>query len=102
MFIMTYSSTQNPVEALGNALNLAQEIKQQAEATEQFTSILGQVSQTPETAELLTLLWNEVLSARRSAAFWQQMSDIEKNMTDKLAANHFQLQQNYLRLMQEQ
>jgi hypothetical protein len=55
-----------------------------------------------QTAELLNTLWQELLAARRSAAFWQEMCDVEKELSHRIAESNLQLRQNYLRLMEEQ
>lgn len=99
---MTYPLAQNSVEDLSAALELLQKPTQQSEATEKFAALVEQVAYNPEMVQFLTVLWNEVASARRSAAFWEQLSDVEKNMSEQLVANNIRLQQNYLRLMQEQ
>jgi hypothetical protein len=51
---------------------------------------------------MIDMLWGELLRARRSAQFWQKTCDVERELTERMAASHFQLQQNYLRLVQEQ
>ncbi|MGA1475088.1 MAG: hypothetical protein ACO4AI_07970 [Prochlorothrix sp.] len=55
-----------------------------------------------EAAEALALLWQELIRARRSAILWQQSCDLERGLTDRIAESHVQLQQNYMRLIQEQ
>lgn len=99
---MTQSLTQEQIVQLRECFLLAQDPKQQKNASEVFAQLMDKVASSPAAAELLETLWNEVLAARRSASFWQQFSDAEKEMSDRLAESHFQLSQNYLRLVQEQ
>ncbi|WP_421655938.1 hypothetical protein [Leptothermofonsia sp. ETS-13] len=99
---MTQSLTQEQSAQLQECFLLAQDPKQQADASKMFAQLSDSLSSNPIATELLAALWNEVLAARRSAAFWQQFRDVEKEMSDKLAKSHLQLRQNYLRLMQEQ
>mgnify|MGYP001111715548 CR=1 FL=1 len=73
------------------------------QASEQFEALLSQVeAESPAAAPLLKRLWQEYLSVQRSAAFWEVMSDAEKDLSDKMSATHIQLKQNYMRLIQEQ
>lgn len=81
---------------------MAQDPSQRDAATELFIQLRQTISDENALQMLIDLLWGEVLSARRSGAFWQQISDVEKDMSERLAQNHVQLQQNYLRLVQEQ
>lgn len=99
---MTQSLTQEQSTQLQACFSLAQNPTQQPDASQMFALLRQSVGLDPAAAELMEALWNEILVARRTAAFWQQMTDIEKEMTEKLAANHFQLKQNYIRLLQEQ
>lgn len=87
---------------LQDCLSLAQDPALHQAANEAFTQLRQTLEADADVTEVLEALWSEVLSARRSAAFWQQLSNVEKEMSDRLAQNHVQLQQNYLRLMQEQ
>lgn len=87
---------------LRTCLELAHDPAQQTTATELFNQLRQAVSQDAATQSLLDLLWNEILTARRSGAFWQQLSDAEKEMFDRVTQHSIQLQQNYLRLVQEQ
>lgn len=82
---------------------LVNELSSYAEANQAFTQLNDQLAvDYPVAAEMLKLLWVEVLSARRSASLWEQLSDIERQFTAEMTASHAQLQQNYLRLVQEQ
>jgi hypothetical protein len=99
---MTYPLAQSSVKDLREVLELLQDPANQGEATQKFAALVEKVTQTPEMAEFLTVMWSELVSARRSSAFWEQLSDVEKNMSDQLVASNIQLQQNYLRLVQEQ
>lgn len=67
-----------------------------------FSELIDSLEPGSAAAELISMLWKEILTSRRSAAFWQQISDVEKAMSEQLVQQHLQLQQNHLRLMQEQ
>ncbi|MEM9245466.1 MAG: hypothetical protein AAGA67_06965 [Cyanobacteria bacterium P01_F01_bin.153] len=41
----------------------------------------------PEVAAMMTLLWQEAVSARRSCNFWREVSDVEKELANRLAEN---------------
>jgi hypothetical protein len=56
----------------------------------------------PEYAAMLQMLWREYVSTQRSAAFWQELCQVEKHLSERITESHIQLKQNYLRLMQEQ
>ncbi len=99
---MTQSLSSRQTDQLRQCLSLAQDPAQHSHASQSFAALRDSIAQQPEALELLQTLWDEMLAARRSALFWQKISDVEKEMTEKLAQNHFQLQQNYLRLIQEQ
>lgn len=99
---MTHSLSQDQAELLQNCLSLAANPKSHADAKRQFLDLQGSLNTDTATLEVLQKLWQEVLAARRSAAFWEQLSDVEKAMSDGLANDHLRLQQNYLRLVQEQ
>ena len=50
-------------------------------------------SDRPEVAAMLTLLWQEAVSARRSCNFWREVSDVEKELAARIAENtHHQRQ----------
>ncbi|GAB4339356.1 MAG: hypothetical protein OHK0047_30140 [Leptolyngbyaceae cyanobacterium] len=99
---MNHSLSQNQVNLLKDCLALALDPKTQAEADRQFLELQDSLNMDAATSEVLQKLWAEVLAARRSAAFWERLSDAEKAMSDGLADDHLRLQQNYLRLVQEQ
>jgi predicted metalloprotease with PDZ domain len=91
------------IAQLQACLALTPDLAQHAKAKEQFAALKAQLTtDSPIAAELLELAWNEVIAARRSAAFWEQISDAEKNMSDKVGESLLNLQQNHLRLIQEQ
>jgi hypothetical protein len=94
--------TQHQLDQLHVCLHLAQDPTQHSKAAEAFSYLQDTISEDSPAKALLTALWKEVLMARRSAAFWQQLSDVEQDISQRLAQNHVQLQQNYLRLVQEQ
>jgi hypothetical protein len=91
------------IAQLQACLALTPEVAQHPQAKEQFAVLKTQLAaESPLAAELLELAWNEVIAARRSAAFWEQISDAEKNMSDRVGESLINLQQNHLRLIQEQ
>lgn len=88
---------------LKQATTLAKEVSTHPQSREQFEALYQQIRAENEVhAELLKQLWEELLVCRRSATFWQEMSDVEKAMSDSMAQANIQLKQNYLRLVQEQ
>jgi hypothetical protein len=100
---MTESVTADPIVHLQECVSLVIHRSCYAEADQAFTQLKEQLAtDDPLAAEMLELLWDEMLSARRSASFWEQLSDIERQFTEHMTASHVQLQQNYLRLIQEQ
>lgn len=91
------------VESLENCLVLAQDVGGHEQATKQFQQLRTNFAQDASQAQtMIDMLWWELLRARRSAQFWQKTCDVERELTERMAASHFQLQQNYLRLVQEQ
>ncbi|PZO12674.1 MAG: hypothetical protein DCF25_17240 [Leptolyngbya foveolarum] len=89
--------------SLAGAIALAKDGKNLPAATEQFEAILAQVrTESPTGAMLLRQLWQEYVSIQRSATFWENMSDAEKGLSEKMAESNVQLQRNYMRLVQEQ
>jgi hypothetical protein len=100
---MSSSQFASPVRSLQDCLELADDITQHSEANRAFQELQGNLAvENPLAAELLGLIWKEMLAARRSALFWERSCDIEREMTEQMATSHLQLKQNYLRLMQEQ
>jgi gamma-glutamylcysteine synthetase len=99
---MTQSLTQKQLDQLQECFALAVNPTQRDTAKAAFAQLSAEVTTDPAAAELLEALWTEVLSARRSEAFWQQMSDAEKGLSDRVSADHINLQQNHMRLIQEQ
>jgi hypothetical protein len=99
---MTHCLSDHQAVLLQGCLELALNLKTHAEAERRFLELQTELQTEPATVEVLQRLWKEVLAARRSAAFWEQMSNVEKSMSDGLATDHLRLQQNYLRLIQEQ
>ena len=83
-------------------LALAPDVTRHAEAHQLFANLQSDLAiENPLAAELLALAWKDIIAARRSAAFWEQISDVERDMSEQMVATHANLQQNYLRLMQE-
>lgn len=100
---MTYASSDSMTQALAECIALLQDLETHAAANEAFNHLQVQIAEAnPAMAHLMGMLWREAVAGRRSAAFWQRICDVERDLTENLSANHFQLQQNYLRLMQEQ
>jgi hypothetical protein len=99
---MTQALSQEQATQLQESLSLVQTIKSQEEARQVFARLRDSLEGSPAVLAVVDALWQEVISARRSAAFWQEISNVEKDMAERLAQNNVQLQQNYLRLMQEQ
>ena len=90
-------------DQLQECLALTPEVAQHVQAKEKFAVLKAQLAtESPVAAELLEMAWNDVISARRSAAFWEQISDAEKNMSDRVGESLLNLQQNHMRLIQEQ
>ncbi|EDX87150.1 hypothetical protein S7335_4857 [Synechococcus sp. PCC 7335] len=88
---------------LDGAIALAKDSGNYRQATVQFEALLAQIdSEHPEIVPLLKTIWQEYLSAQRSATFWQNMSDAEKDLSEKMSESNIQLKQNYMRLIQEQ
>ncbi len=88
---------------LQDAISLAQKVQQHPEAHQAFQQVLAELeAESPLAAKLLEQLWREYIGTQRSSIFWEQLSEVEKNLSDRLSASHIQLKQNYLRLMQEQ
>jgi hypothetical protein len=87
---------------LQECLELAQDIKSHADAASKFANLRDSLTTNPATLTVIDSLWDAVLTSRRASAFWEQLSDAEQALSQRLADNHVQLQQNYLRLVQEQ
>lgn len=99
---MTQSLSQNQLDQLQHCFALAADPTQQAAAKTAFAQLRQGITDPVAAEELLEALWTEVLAARRSGAFWQQISDAEKGLSDRVTADHINLQQNHMRLIQEQ
>ncbi len=88
---------------LQEAIHLARRVQQHPAADQAFQLVLGELgTESPVAAELLEQLWREYIGSQRSSQFWEQVSEVEKNLSDRMSESHIQLKQNYLRLMQEQ
>lgn len=88
------------VQALGHCVEATRHVDHHDRAQVDFETLCDRTD--AQTAELLKTLWQELLAARRSAAFWQEMCDVEKELSHRIAESNLQLRQNYLRLMEEQ
>ena len=97
------ASTTDLASRLQSALDLAQSVENHREASRVIQGIVADLEgQSPEAVALFQQLWQAYISSQRSSQFWQQISEAEKNLSDRLSASHVQLKQNYLRLVQEQ
>lgn len=95
-------STPQAIAQLRKCIALAQEVANHPQANQAFEQLRDSIAQeNPQAAELMDVLWQEAIAARRSAEFWHDMSDVEKNLCNQMMENMTQLRQNYLRLMQE-
>ncbi|WP_008313884.1 hypothetical protein [Leptolyngbya sp. PCC 6406] len=94
---------QSPMDALKAAMQLAQSVENQGQAHEAFHQLYEETrADNPEFATMLQMLWREYVATQRSAAFWQELCQVEKHLSERITESHIQLRQNYLRLMQEQ
>lgn len=92
----------SPLAQLRKCVSLAQELANHAQANHEFQQLRDSVAtENPQAGELMDLLWQEVIAARRSAEFWHEMSNVEKDLSNRMMENMTQLRQNYLRLIQE-
>jgi uncharacterized NAD(P)/FAD-binding protein YdhS len=100
---MTKTLIDSPLQALESAIALSQDIKTQTEAHQAFNEVYEAVrANHPQMATMLQMLWREYVTTQRSAAFWQELCQVEKHLSDRITESHVQLRQNYLRLMHEQ
>jgi hypothetical protein len=101
--VMAQMTSSDAIAQLQNCLALATDITTHAEAIEAFSQLQARLTEeNPLAAELVALAWKDVIAARRSAGFWERISDVERHMSDNMTADHINLQQNHLRLVQEQ
>jgi hypothetical protein len=88
---------------LSGAIALARSGKNYDQAAEQFAAIVAHLEKdAPEATVLLKQLWSEYISVQRSALFYEGLSSAEAGLSEKMAESNIQLQQNYMRLIQEQ
>ncbi|MEM6425735.1 MAG: hypothetical protein AAF728_11340 [Cyanobacteria bacterium P01_D01_bin.128] len=100
---MSNSANQPQIEALKVAIALTHDVSNHPDAQAAFTAIRQSVADgNPQAAEMMDMLWQEITSLQRSVNFWQEISQVEKNLSERITENHIQLKQNYMRLMQEQ
>lgn len=107
---MTQSSFENQVAQLKQCLSSVRAggtshrgNSPHTEVNQDFEKLRDAIAtENSQSAELLNLLWQELLSAHRSVVFWQELCDVEKQLAERMAQNHSQLRRDYLRLMQEQ
>lgn len=100
---MTSIVSANLLTLLQSCIDLTSDLSRHDEANEVFTQMMNSLEvENPHVAELVNILWNELLSVQRSATVWEQICTVERELTDRLTLSNFQLQQNYLRLVQEQ
>ena len=100
---MNKTLSESPVQTLETAIELAQEVKTQTEAHSAFNALYEEIrTDHPQMAVMLQMLWREYVTTQRSAAFWQELCQVEKHLSERISESHIQLRQNYLRLMREQ
>lgn len=88
---------------LQEAIALAEDMATHDAAKARFQELHAQLEATnPDAAHLLQILWERHIRLQRSAAFWQQISDAEKELSQRMTETSIQLKQNYMRLIQEQ
>lgn len=88
---------------LQECIELAHTLETHERAKEEFGQWCDRLAaENPQAAALLTLLWEEAIRANRSALFWEELTNVEKQLSDRMTKETIQLQQNYLRLVQEQ
>ncbi|PSB16727.1 hypothetical protein C7B76_11115 [filamentous cyanobacterium CCP2] len=96
-------ATQDLIVHLQECLAMARERSHHCEASQAFNQLHSNLATShPIAAEVLRLMWNELLSTHRSADFLEQLSNIERQFNEQMTESHVQLQQNYLRLLEEQ
>ncbi|MDJ0708384.1 MAG: hypothetical protein QNJ46_34375 [Leptolyngbyaceae cyanobacterium MO_188.B28] len=101
---MSKTAVNNPVATLREAIKLSQssETETQQKAHDVFGALREQLdADNPELLEMIQILWMEVVSARRSASFWQELCQVEKHLSERISENHLQLKQDYQRLIQK-
>lgn len=97
---LSVSSRPDQLQAL---LQLAETVEHHPDAHHQFQAWVADLQMNePELAALMEQLWQAYMASQRSAHFWQRRTQMEQRLSDRLSQHHAQLQQNYLRLMQEQ
>ncbi len=85
------------------ALALANFEEDPQQVTQQFEAIQGSIdAESSLGVQINQLLWEELLRTRRSLSFWRSLGEAEGELSKALSNQHIRLQQNYLRLMQEQ
>lgn len=100
---MDKSATETRIDVLRAAIALTRDVANHPQAHNTFDDLKASLGNAdPETVEMLALLWRELISTQRSVAFWQEISQVEKNLSERITENHIQLKQNYMRLIQEQ
>ncbi len=96
------SANENLTLQLQQCLALAKSVETHPLAQQKFAQLRDSISdRNPELVSLIELLWQETIAAYRSVGFWQQMSDVEKEMASNMMKTMTEMRQNYLRLMQE-
>ena len=101
--MMTPTDIQSLIRDLKSALENATDKQTFNAARQQFETVQACLDEQGEPfAPVIQLLWHECLAARRSALFWQELSEAEKTLADNMAEKTIQIKQNYLRLVQEQ
>ncbi|MEO0406485.1 MAG: hypothetical protein AAF289_03945 [Cyanobacteria bacterium P01_A01_bin.135] len=100
---MSTLTSQETLDQLKLCFSLTEKANTHEEAKQAFQQVRDRVErECPDALQIVDMLWAEVVSAKRSAIFWQELSDMEKHLGEKMAEQQVQLRQNYNRLMQEQ
>lgn len=88
---------------LHECLSLVKDAETQGLAVKQYAMLRDRLmAEYPDRVDLLDMMWDALLVSQRSAKVWERLCNTEKQLTDRMAESHVQLQQNYLRLVQEQ
>ena len=96
------NASQDWMTQLNEAIALTKDISTHDQAKAKFAQLQDALAdEKPELVAMLTRLWEESLTAQRSATFWKEISDAEKALADGAMANSIQSKQNYMRLVQE-
>ena len=100
---MSTLTSQETLDQLKLSISLTEKPDTHEQAKQAFAQVRDRVEkECPDALQIVDTLWQELVSSQRSALFWQELSDMEKHLGEKMAEKQMQLRQNYNRLMQEQ